>query len=167
MSTAPSGRSHFDRRLSAGLPVMLLVAVLVALAACSSPGATAPPGTQAASAPAGSGAGPTPAGSRPSSPAIVTIVSPTLNQVVTGTTLHVVISLQNATIVPATTTSISPTTGHVHLYVDNVLVSMNYGLTQDLPVHPGTYVLKAEFVAADHAPFDPRVWSSEVFFTVH
>ena len=85
----------------------------------------------------------------------------------TGTTLHVVITLQNATIVPATTTNVSPTTGHVHLYVDNVLVSMNYGLTQDLPVHPGTYVLKAEFVAADHAPFDPRVWSNQVFFTVH
>ena len=83
---------------------------------------------------------------------MVTIVSPTANQVVTGTSLHVVITLQNATIVPATTTNVSPTTGHVHLYVDNVLVSMNYGLTQDLPVHPGTYVLKAEFVAADHAP---------------
>ena len=77
------------------------------------------------------------------------------------------ISLQNASIVPATTTNLSPTTGHVHLYVDNALVSMNYGLTQDLPVHPGTYVLKAEFVAADHAPFDPRVWSPEIIFTVH
>jgi hypothetical protein len=27
-------------------------------------------------------------------------------------------------------------------------------------------VLKAEFVAADHAPFSPRVWSPEVIFTV-
>jgi hypothetical protein len=94
-------------------------------------------------------------------------VSPTANEALTGTTVQVVLSLQNATIVPATTTSISPTTGHVHLYVDNALVSMNYGLTQSLPVHPGTYVLKAEFVAADHAPFDPRVWSPEIIFTVH
>jgi hypothetical protein len=138
-----------------------LILIAVFLAGCSS-AATNVPGS---AGPATSG--PTPAGSRPSSPAVVTIVSPTSNQVVTGTTLHVVITLQNATIVPATTTNVSPTTGHVHLYVDNVLVSMNYGLTQDLPVHPGTYVLKAEFVAADHAPFDPRVWSNQVFFTVH
>ncbi|MFI5200684.1 MAG: hypothetical protein ACHQXL_09965 [Candidatus Limnocylindrales bacterium] len=158
-------RPRSERLLPAFRPtptlVALAAALAIALAACSSPGATAP-----ASAPPASSA-PSPAGSRPSSPAIVEIVSPTLNEVVTGPTLHVVISLKNATIVPATTTNISPTTGHVHLYVDNVLVSMNYGLTQDLPVHPGTYVLKAEFVAADHAPFDPRVWSSEVFFTVH
>ena len=47
------------------------------------------------------------------------------------------LSLTGATIVPATTTNIQPDQGHVHLYVDNVLVSMNYGLEQDLPVHPG------------------------------
>lgn len=145
-------------------PAAALVVLLLAVAGCTS--STSAGFSPAPSAPA-SLAAPTPAGSRPSSPAVVTIVSPTANEVVTGSTLHIVISLQNATIVPATTTNITPTTGHVHLYVDNALVSMNYGLTQDLPVHPGTYVLKAEFVAADHAPFDPRVWSPEILFTVH
>ncbi len=139
--------------------LLILVAIV---AGCGTSATTAPP---ASTAPAS--AGPNPAGSRLSSPAVVTIISPTQNQVVAGSTLHIVIGLQNATIVPATTTNVTPTTGHVHLYVDNVLVSMNYGLTQDLPVHPGTYVLKAEFVAADHVPFDPRVWSDQVFFTVH
>jgi hypothetical protein len=140
------------------LPAVASVLLLLAVAACTGSGSATVEPSQAA---------PTPAGSRPSSPAILTIVSPTANEVVAGPTLHVVLSLQNATIVPATTTNISPTTGHVHLYVDNALVSMNYALTQDLPVHPGTYILKAEFVAADHAPFDPRVWSPEIFFTVH
>ena len=144
-------------------PAAGLILLLLAVVACSSAG---PAGFTAAPSDAASLVAPTPAGSRPSSPAIVTIVSPTAGQVVTGTSLHIVISLQGATVVPATTTNISPTTGHVHLYVDNALVSMNYGLTQDLPVHPGTYVLKAEFVAADHAPFDPRVWSPEIIFTV-
>ena len=74
--------------------------------------------------------------------------------------------LTGGTIVPQTTTAIRPDEGHVHLYVNNVLVSMNYGLEQDLPVQPGSTVLKAEFVAADHAPFSPRVWSPEVVFTV-
>jgi hypothetical protein len=97
---------------------------------------------------------------------VVTIVSPVSGAAVTGSTVHIVVSLENATIVPVTSTSLRPDEGHVHLYVDNQLVSMNYGLEQDLPVKPGTYLLRAEFVASDHAPFAPRVWSQEVVFTV-
>lgn len=143
--------------------VFLLVVVL---GACGTTVPTSGPPSHPADSPSPAGSLVSPAGSRPSSPAIVAIDQPTPNEALTGTSVHVVISLKNATIVPATTTNISPDTGHVHLYVDNVLVSMNYGLTQDVPVHPGTYVLKAEFVAADHAPFDPRVWSDQIAFTV-
>jgi hypothetical protein len=107
-----------------------------------------------------------PSVTRPSSPAKITIVTPTAGESVQGATVHIVLSLTGAKIVKQTTTKIRPDEGHVHLYVDNVLVSMNYGLEQDLPVHPGTYVLKAEFVAADHAPFNPRVWSEQAIFTV-
>ena len=130
--------------------------VAVVVGACSQPGAS----TQAA-APSGS------LGPRPASPAAVEILQPTANSTVTGTSVHVVLKLTGAKIVPQTTTAIRPDEGHVHLYVNNVLVSMNYGLEQDIPVQPGTLVLKAEFVAADHAPFSPRVWSPEVIFTVH
>ena len=105
-------------------------------------------------------------GPRPSSPAQVEIVQPTPSSTLTGTTVHIVLKLAGATIVSQTTTAIKPDEGHVHLYVDNVLVSMNYGLEQDITVPAGTHVLKAEFVAADHAPFDPRVWSTETIFTV-
>jgi hypothetical protein len=105
-------------------------------------------------------------GPRPSSPATVEIVEPEQGATVTGETLHVVLKLTGATIVPQTSTAIRPDEGHVHLYVNNVLVSMNYGLEQDLPVQPGSTVLRAEFVAADHAPFSPRVWSDETVFTV-
>ena len=138
-------------------PAFLLVLLGSALAvgACASGTGSTPQ----ASAPIASGA-------RPSSPAVVAIVQPKSGDTVTGESVHVVLSLTGAKIVSATTTAIAPDTGHVHLYVDNVLVSMNYGLEQDVPVHSGTYVLKAEFVAADHAPFNPRVWSPEVFFTV-
>lgn len=109
---------------------------------------------------------PSPSITRPSSPAVITIDEPTPGETVSGTTVHVVLSLTGARIVTQTTTNIRPDEGHVHLFVDNVLVSMNYGLQQDLPVHPGTYVLKAEFVAADHAPFNPRVVSAQTIFTV-
>jgi hypothetical protein len=103
---------------------------------------------------------------RPSSPAVISIVEPDSGGTVTGTTVHIALSLTGAKIVSQTTTNIRPDEGHVHLFVDNVLVSMNYGLEQDLPVHPGTYVLRAEFVAADHAPFNPRVMSGQTIFTV-
>ena len=103
---------------------------------------------------------------RPASPAKVEIVQPTANSTVSGTSVHIVLKLTGATIVSQTTTTIQPDQGHLHLYVNNVLVSMNYGLEQDIPVQPGTIDLKAEFVAADHAPFSPRVWSPDVIFTV-
>jgi hypothetical protein len=105
-------------------------------------------------------------GPRPPSPAKVEILQPGASSTVTGTSVHVVLKLTGATIVSQTTTDIRPDQGHLHLYVNNVLVSMNYGLEQDIPVQPGTIDLKAEFVAADHAPFNPRVWSSDVIFTV-
>lgn len=105
-------------------------------------------------------------GPRPASPAHVEIVQPTPNTTLTGTTVHIVLKLTGATIVSQTTTAIKPDEGHVHLYVDNLLVSMNYGLEQDISIPAGTHVLKAEFVAADHVPFNPRVWSTETIFTV-
>jgi hypothetical protein len=135
--------------------VLAATSVALLLAACSQPATPT--------------AAPTPAdslGPRPASPASVEILQPTANSTVTGTTVHIVLKLTGATIVQQTTTAIKPDEGHVHLYVNNILVSMNYGLEQDIPVQPGTIVLKAEFVAADHAPFNPRVWSPEVIFTV-
>jgi hypothetical protein len=139
-----------DRLLRLGVAV----AAAFALAACSG-----------ASPALSSRAVPTAAGPRPPSPAVIKIVEPKAGATVNGTTVHVVLTLSGARVVSATTTNIRPDEGHVHLYVDNNLVSMNYGLEQDIPVHAGTYVLKAELVAADHAPFNPRVWSPEVFFT--
>jgi hypothetical protein len=139
--------------MSRSLRAAALLAAAV-LAGCGAGAPSAAPSVAASS------------GQRPSSPALVAIVQPANGAAVVGSSVHVVLSLTGATIVSATTTNIRPDQGHIHLLVDNVVVSMNYGLEQDIPVHPGTYVLKAEFVAADHAPFSPRVFSTEVFFTV-
>jgi hypothetical protein len=133
-------------------PKLLAIAIttLVTLAACG-----------------GSAASPTPdAAHRPSSPAMLQIVSPSSGEVVTGSSVHVVVSVQNATVVQLTSMHIQPDQGHVHLYLDNQLIYMQYKLVQDVPVHPGVYSMKAEFVASDHFPFNPRVWSSVVIFTV-
>ena len=136
------------------------IALVLLLAACApSPGATLTPTAAPGSALAS-------LGPRPSSLATVEILQPAAGATITGDTAHIVLKLTGAKIVTATTTAIRPDEGHVHLYVDNSLVSMNYGLEQDIPVTPGTHVLKAEFVAADHAPFSPRVVSAETIFTV-
>jgi hypothetical protein len=134
----------------------LVASLALLLAACGgTSSATSGPAT-----PSASGA------PRPSSPAVVHITSPEGGAVVTGTTVDVKVSLENARIVTVTTTNIRPDEGHLHLFVNNVLASMNYQLQQQLTVHPGTYALKVEFVAADHAPFNPRVISPVVVFTV-
>ena len=133
------------------------VVVGLLVVACS-PGASSAPSALPS---AGESFGP-----RPSSPATLKITSPQDGATVTGTTVHITMDLENATITSSTTTSINPTQGHIHLYVDGALTSMNYSTQEDLPVTPGTYQIKAEFVAADHAPFSPRVWSNQVVFTV-
>ena len=148
--------------------LLLLGAAVLWVAGCSgaAPAASVPAPASAPDSAEPGASVPSASGFRPSSPAVVAIVQPASGAALTGTSVHVVLSLTGAQIVSATSTNVRPDQGHVHLYVDNVLVSMNYGLEQDLPVHPGTYVLKAEFVAAGHAPFNPRVWSPEIVFTV-
>ena len=141
-----------------------LALLLVAAACAPVAGATASPPSVTSGAPGASASAS--AGPRPSSPAVVAITQPAVGASVAGPKVHVVITLTGGQIVQATTTDVRPDQGHVHLYVNNALVSMNYGLEQDISLQPGTYVLKAEFVASDHVPFNPRVWSPEVYITV-
>ena len=152
--------------------VALTIATVLAVAGCAAgssptagsagPLASSPPGPQAPSAASGT----TTSITRPASTATMTVVSPTQGEAVTGGVVQVVVGLTGASIVSATTTDIRPDQGHIHLYVDNNLVSMNYGTNEDLPIAPGTHVLHVEFVASDHVPFNPRVVTPDVVFTV-
>jgi hypothetical protein len=104
-----------------------------------------------------------PAGPRPKSAAAIAIVSPAPGERIPGATLHVRIQLTGGTIVPQTSASLSPDKGHIHLSIDGRVVSMAYGVQQDVPVTPGTHLLTAEFVATDHFPFNPRVIKTVTF----
>ena len=128
----------------------LVVAVAVPATSCSKgsegPGATITPEV------------------RPSSPAKVAIVSPKNGQVVHGSDVKIRVRLTGAKIVPTTTTNIVSTKGHLHVYLDDQIVSMNFKPTGDIgDVQPGMHVLRVEFVASDHRPFDPRVFTAVTF----
>jgi hypothetical protein len=95
---------------------------------------------------------------RPSSTAELSIVSPAVGEVVHDSTVDLRVKLQGAKLVPATTTDIVPNEGHLHVILDDKLISMTEGLEQSIPdVPPGEHRIMVEFVASDHAPFDPRV----------
>ncbi|MGZ4149653.1 MAG: hypothetical protein ACXVQJ_06420 [Actinomycetota bacterium] len=105
-------------------------------------------------------------GSRIASTATLSFVKPKDGATVSGNELEVVLDLQGGQIVDTTTQAVTPDTGHIHLSIDGSLVSMTYGTVQVLEIGdlaPGTHTVEAEFVAADHLPFDPRVTATLTF----
>jgi hypothetical protein len=107
---------------------------------------------------------PTTMAARPSSTAKLTILAPRNGQTLSRRTPEVRLGLAGAKIVSQTTTRIRPDQGHIHLLVDGKLVAMNYGLNEQLPtLTPGQHLIQVEFVAADHAPFEPRVLTQAAF----
>jgi hypothetical protein len=138
--------------------VLLTVAALglgLSLAACSGGdggGSDAPATTAVAAAP------------RPSSPAKLTITTPKNGQTVRQDRPELRLELDGGKIISQTTTRVRGDEGHIHLLVDGKLVDMNYGLRQRLPaLPPGQHVVQVEFVAADHAPFEPRILTQAAF----
>jgi hypothetical protein len=70
----------------------------------------------------------------------------------------VTVDLEGARIVPQTRSDLAPDEGHLHVLLDGELISMTEGLTQEIDdLEPGPHRIQVEFVASDHAPFDPRV----------
>ena len=136
-----------------GRASVLVVAVLSMVAsACGSDGSTTSPSV----AP----------GPRLASTATVTIGAPRDGQTIRDPAVDVRIGLEGGRLVDLTTTDVRPDEGHLHVTLDDQLVSMTGELRQTLPdLEAGLHVLKVEFVAADHLPFDPRVIAA-VAFTV-
>jgi hypothetical protein len=132
----------------------LIVATAFVLAAC---GRSDDGGSGATGATA-------PSSDRPSSTAKLGIVTPKVGEVVHGSSVDLRVRLRGAKLVPATTTHLVPDEGHLHVILDDTLISMTQGLEQTIPdVPPGAHRITVEFVASDHAPFDPRVVSVVAF----
>ncbi len=136
------------------LTILVIVVVALALGACGGGGSAA-----STSSPT-----PTVSADRPASSAKLKIISPTNGQVVRGSSVEMKVSLKDAKIVPATSTNIVPDEGHLHVILDDQLISMTGRTSQSLAnLTPGQHLLKVEFVASDHAPFDPRVIAAVAF----
>jgi hypothetical protein len=143
------GRSRFASCVLA-TPLILML-----LGACAS----SPSSAAGTSAPTSS-----PLGPRPASPAVVKILAPKNGATVATGGAILELSLTGATLTSETSQDISPDEGHLHVSVDGKLISMTAGLEQTLPdLEPGRHLLRVEFVAADHLPFDPRVVTQAVF----
>ncbi len=136
-------------------PVVAVAVAALAMTACGGssgePSASPPPTTSAAL-------------ERPTSTGVLTILSPENGQRVPGGTARLEVDLQGAEIVDQTSTDLRPDEGHLHVMLDGSLVSMTSGTSQQLTdLTPGEHLLQVEFVAADHAPFDPRVLTAVSF----
>lgn len=106
---------------------------------------------------------------RPSSPAELTIVEPEPGGVYPPDDLPVRLELENAEIVEEVSTDLRGDQGHIHLVLDGETVSLLGGLDENLAelveseIEPGMHILEAEFVAADHGFFLPRIITTVTF----
>lgn len=145
-------RDPNQRRVAA---TFLVVSLLVASGCGGNPGDDTPvpaPTTGAA------------ASQRPTSTGELTIVSPENGDRIAGGRAQVAIDLEGAEIVEQTSTDLQPDEGHIHVMLDGELVTMTSDTSLSLTgLTPGEHLLQVEFVASDHAPFDPRVLAAVSF----
>lgn len=98
------------------------------------------------------------------STATVKILAPKDGQVIHGSTVDVKVDLVGGKLVLQTTTDIQPDEGHLHILIDDRLLTMTASLDQKVPdVSPGPHLLKVEYVAGNHLPFDPPVFDAVGF----
>jgi hypothetical protein len=114
---------------------------------------------------------PSPAAQRPSSSAKLALVEPEAGAVLSPDAVRVRLKLTGAELTKEVSRNLRPDQGHIHLRLDGETITLLGDLDENLadilgaPVEEGPHLLEAEFVAADHGPFDPRIIVS-VPFTV-
>jgi hypothetical protein len=109
---------------------------------------------------------PTPSANRPPSDARLEIVQPTPDEIVRGDSLEVDIRVVGGEITSLSSTNLSSSSGHLHVSIDGQLLSMTSASDTQIDISGldlGQHTLQAEFVAVDHAPFDPRVVATVSF----
>lgn len=92
------------------------------------------------------------------------IVSPTQGQVIREDHVTVKMTLRGAQLVPKVTLNITPDKGHLHMTLDGRPLDRKDVLAYPISdLAPGSHIVTAQFVASDHAPFNPQVITSVTF----
>ena len=135
-------------------PLLLVGCVMTTLAVL--PGCTSePPPPAAALAPQSS---PDPLTGRPRSTATIVILEPQPGAVIDSDRVTVRVAVPGGTILERASNTLAPDTGHVHVALDGVTLTLLAGLEYEVTdIGPGPHLLRVEFAAADHGPFNPPV----------
>lgn len=103
---------------------------------------------------------------RPRSSATLAILVPEPGATIQGGGVTVRLDLQGGRITKQVSTNLKPDEGHIHLKLDGRTITLLGSLEESIPnVALGPHILEAEFVAADHGPFNPRVLATVTFTT--
>lgn len=102
---------------------------------------------------------------RPRSTAKLSVLEPKTGAELATRSVDVKLKLDGGEITKVVSTDLKPNVGHIHVRLDGRTITLLGSLTQPVAVTPGAHVIEAEFVAADHGPFNPRVIAA-VTFTV-
>jgi hypothetical protein len=105
------------------------------------------------------------AATRPSATARLLILSPLPDVLYPGdpATVPILLRLEGGQLAPATSTRVASNIGHIHVSLDAKLISTVTTLSGRISVDSGRHVLRAEFIAGDHGPFNPPVEVSASF----
>jgi hypothetical protein len=146
------------------IPARSAILVSLTLGAVACRGSTSSPAVPAAPSSGHDMSSVSVAPQRPSTDGVLTIESPEDGKIYQPDGVTLVVDLRGAHLSTTTSTDNVPDEGHLHVILDDQLISMTSGLQQTLPdLAPGQHLLKVEFVANDHAPFDPRVVAAVAF----
>lgn len=89
-----------------------------------------------------------------STSARITILSPADGDTVRAGMVNVEVDIKNGSVA----TSASDTEGgHIHIFVDDQMVSMPYTTDTTVQLDPGEHAITAEYVDTAHMSFEPRV----------
>jgi hypothetical protein len=109
---------------------------------------------------------PTNSVTRPKSTATVKIVTPKSGETIDRNSVVAKLELSGGHLTKTVSKNITPDAGHIHLRLDGKTITLLGSLEEKIPakeVKAGQHILEAEFVAADHGPFDPRVLDTVSF----
>jgi hypothetical protein len=95
--------------------------------------------------------------SRPTTAAKVEILSPDEGELLESPEVAVQVSLRGAKLSDVSSSTNTEGSGHLHLTLDNKVISMTSEMSQTIIAEPGEHLLEAEFLANDHGPFCKRV----------